>query len=96
MCLDICVSHTLEELIDNVVEEPVAVEKEEMWQGSGEFLLPVDVSANLALKVVRVEGDRDEARKETTHQMMRVNSFQKGNKVVETKIKRLLEEGFEL
>ena len=40
--------------------------------------------------------ERDEARKESAHRLMRMDRFQEGGKIVEKEMKRLLQEGFDL
>ena len=40
--------------------------------------------------------ERDEARKESAHRLMRKDRFQEGGKIMEKEMKRLLQEGFDL
>ena len=78
-------------------EECFQQEKEEIARAREELsLLRESVTANLALKLIKAEGERDDALQLADHRKMRLRKVREGIRVVDVEMKRLLQEGFDL
>ena len=62
----------------------------------GELALVRGELESVRKEVGVVVTERDEARRESAHRLMRMDRFQEGGKIVEKEMKRLLQEGFDL